>query len=129
MQYPGVLEVVAKYQERAKTEKVDPLGWYLPPWAYAYLQTLEQAVAATKTLEDAKLAEWLHKNPVKTVVGEISFGPLGEWTTSRFPQVQYQGISGTDLKAISDLSKQPILSPDDLKTGKVIYPFADARKK
>jgi branched-chain amino acid transport system substrate-binding protein len=129
MQYPGVLEVVAKYQERAKAEKVDPLGWYLPPWAYAYLQTLEQAVAATKTLEDAKLAEWLHKNPVKTVVGDISFGPLGEWTTSRFPQVQYQGISGTDIKDISDLSKQPILSPDDLKTGKVIYPFAEARKK
>jgi branched-chain amino acid transport system substrate-binding protein len=33
MQYPGALEVVAKYQARAAAEGVDPLGYYLPPWA------------------------------------------------------------------------------------------------
>jgi hypothetical protein len=48
---------------------------------------------------------------------------------SRFLQVQYQNIGGTDLKEFTDMSKQPILTPSDLKTGKVIYPFADARKK
>ena len=129
MQYPGAMEVVEKYQERAKGQKLDPLGYYLPPWAYAYLQTLAQAITATKSLDDAKLAEWLHKNPVKTVVGDIRFGPTGEWTESRFLQVQYQNIGGTDMKEFTDMSKQPILSPDSLKTGKVIYPFANARKK
>lgn len=129
MQYPGVLDVVAKYQERAKTEKVDPLGYYLPPWAYAYLQVLEQAVTATKSLDDAKLAEYIHKNPMKTVVGEVKFGPTGEWTESRFLQVQYQNIGGTDLKEFTDMTKQPILVPAGVKTGNVIYPFADAKKK
>ena len=129
MQYPGAMEVVAKYQERAKTQKLDPLGFYLPPWAYAYLQTLEQAVNATKSFDDAKLADWLHKNPVKTVVGDIKFAADGEWSVSRFLQVQYQNIGGTDLKEFTDMSKQPILTPSDLKTGTVIYPFADARKK
>jgi branched-chain amino acid transport system substrate-binding protein len=129
MQYPGAMEVVAKYQERAKTEKVDPLGYYLPPWAYAYLQTLEQAVNATKSLDDAKLADWLHKNSVKTVVGEVKFAADGEWTESRFLQIQFQNIGGTDLKEFTDMSKQPILTPTNLTSGKVIYPYADAKKK
>jgi branched-chain amino acid transport system substrate-binding protein len=129
MQYPGAMEVVAKYQERAKGQKLDPLGYYLPPWAYAYLQTLEQAVNATKSLDDSKLAEWLHKNPVKTVVGEIRFGPTGEWNESRFLQVQYQNITGTALDQFTDMAKQPILSPDSLKTGNVIYPFEKAKAK
>jgi branched-chain amino acid transport system substrate-binding protein len=81
-------EVVAKYQERAKTQKLDPLGFYLPPWAYAYLQTLEQAVNATKSFDDAKLSDWLHKNTVKTIVGDIKLAAVGEWTESRFLQVQ-----------------------------------------
>jgi branched-chain amino acid transport system substrate-binding protein len=129
MQYPGVLDVVAKYQERAKAEKVDPLGYYLPPWAYAYLQVLEQGVTATKSLDDAKIAEYLHKNPVKTIVGEVKFGPTGEWTEARMLQVQYQGIGGTDLKEFTDMNKQPVLAPAKLSTGKVIYPYADAKKK
>ncbi|MEX0591029.1 MAG: amino acid ABC transporter substrate-binding protein [Xanthobacteraceae bacterium] len=129
MQYPGVLDVVAKYQERAKTEKIDPLGYYLPPWAYAYLQVLEQAVTATKSLDDTKLAEYLHKTPVKTIMGEVKFGPTGEWTEARMLQVQYQGIGGTDIKEFTDMNKQPVLTPSKLSTGKVIYPFADAKKK
>jgi branched-chain amino acid transport system substrate-binding protein len=129
MQYPGAMDFIAKYQERAKTQKLDPLGFYLPPWAYAYMQTLEQAVSGTKSLDDTKLADWLHKNPVKTIVGDIKFAGDGEWTESRFLQVQYQNIGGTDLKEFTEMSKQPILSPTGLKTGDVIYPFANARNK
>ena len=129
MQYPGVLDVVGKYQERAKAEKVDPLGYYLPPWAYAYLQVLEQAVTATKSLDDAKLADYLRGNTVKTIVGDVKFGTNGEWTEPRMLQVQYQGIGGTEIKEFTDMNKQPVLTPSNLSTGKVIYPFADAKKK
>lgn len=128
MQYPGVLDLVAKYQERAKGEKVDPLGYYLPPWAYAYLQVLEQAVTATKSLDDDKLADYIRKNTFNTVVGDVKFGSDGEWTESRFLQVQFQNIGGTDIKEFTDMSKQPILAPANLKTGEVIYPFEKARK-
>jgi branched-chain amino acid transport system substrate-binding protein len=129
MQYPGVLDMVAKYQERAKAEKVDPLGYYLPPWAYAYLQVLEQAVNATKSIDDAKLADYIHKNAIKTIVGEVKFGPIGEWQDSRFLQVQYQNIGGSDLKEFTDMDKQAILTPSSVKTGNVIYPFEKAKKK
>jgi branched-chain amino acid transport system substrate-binding protein len=129
MQYPGVLDVVAKYQERAKSEKVDPLGYYLPPWAYAYLQVFEQAVTATKSLDDSKLADYIRGATFKTIVGDVKFGPTGEWTESRMLQVQYQGIGGNALDEFKDMTKQPVLSPSKLSTGKVIYPYANAKKK
>ena len=44
MQFPGILDFLKKYQTRAPAEGIDPLGWYLPPFAYAYLQVLGEAV-------------------------------------------------------------------------------------
>ena len=39
MQYSGVADLISRYQARAGTaEGVDPLGYYMPPWAYAQLQ-------------------------------------------------------------------------------------------
>ena len=111
MQYPGVLEVVAKYQARAAAEGVDPLGYYLPPWAYAYLQVLEQAVAGTKSLDDAKLADYISKTTFKTVIGDVKFGPGGEWTEAKMPQIQFQNIKGNTLDEFKDMSKTPVLYP------------------
>ena len=44
------------YQERAKAEGIDPLGYYLGGWGYAYFQLLGEAVEGAKTLNDEKLA-------------------------------------------------------------------------
>jgi branched-chain amino acid transport system substrate-binding protein len=33
MQFPGILDFLKKYQAKAPAEGVDPLGWYLPPFA------------------------------------------------------------------------------------------------
>jgi branched-chain amino acid transport system substrate-binding protein len=128
MQYPGALELVAKYQERAAKENADPLGYYLPPWAYAYLQVLEQAIVGTKSLDDNKLADYIRNATFKTVVGDVKFGKDGEWITSRFLQIQYQNIKSNDLSEFKDMSKQVVLTPGDLKTGAVIYPYADAKR-
>jgi len=40
MQFPGVMDLLQKYQAKAAAEGVDPLGYYMPPYAYAYLQVL-----------------------------------------------------------------------------------------
>ena len=48
MQFPGSMDLLKKYQDRAKAEGVDPLGYYMPVWAYAYLQVLGNAIAATE---------------------------------------------------------------------------------
>ncbi len=127
MQYPGALEVVAKYQARAAAEGVDPLGYYLPPWAYAYLQVLEQAVAATKSLDDAKLADYIGKTTFKTVIGDVKFGPGGEWAVAKMPQIQFQGIKGNTLDVFKDMNRTPVLYPAETKTGNVIYPYEKAK--
>lgn len=48
--FPGVMELLKKYQERAPVAGTDPLRWYIPMWAYADLQALGQAIAAMQTL-------------------------------------------------------------------------------
>jgi branched-chain amino acid transport system substrate-binding protein len=128
MQFPGVMEFLAKYQARAAAEGTDPLGYNMPPWGYADLQVLEAAIRTTDSLDDAKLAAFLHANAVHTIVGNISFGPDGEWTRSRMLQVQYRNIHGNALAQFKDMDNQVILTPAEFKTGDVIYPMADARR-
>jgi branched-chain amino acid transport system substrate-binding protein len=127
MQYPGALDLVQKYQARAAAEGVDPLGYYLPPWAYAYLQVLEQAVNATKSVDDNKLADYIRGATFKTVIGDVKFGAGGEWTQSRMLQVQYQGIKGKELAEFKDMNRMPVLAPGDVATGKVVYPYDKAK--
>jgi len=89
MAFPGSLELVKKYQERAAAAGSDPLGYYMPVWAYADLQVLGGAIAATKSLNDETLADYMHKATFSTVVGEVKFGPLGEWTEERTLAAQF----------------------------------------
>src|SRR5438552_2956129 len=63
MQFPGVMDFIKKYQARAPAEGVDLLGYFLPPFAYSELQVIEQAVTATKMLDNDKLAEYIHSHP------------------------------------------------------------------
>src|SRR5262249_33620273 len=55
MDFPGVADLIKKYQARAGAEGVDALGYYMAPWGYAQLQVIQQAVEATKSVDDAKL--------------------------------------------------------------------------
>ena len=71
MAFPGSLELLKKYQERAGAEGVDPLGYYMPVWAYSYLQVLGQAITETKSLDDGKLANYIRGATFKTVVGDV----------------------------------------------------------
>src|SRR5262249_36275496 len=128
MNVPGVADFMKKYQARAPAEGVDPLGYYVGPWGYAQLQVLEQAVAATKSLNDDKLADYMRTAAFKTVVGDVRFGSNGEWTQSRVLQVQFQGIKGNTVDQFRDLSTQVVVAPKEYVSGKVIYPYEAAKK-
>jgi branched-chain amino acid transport system substrate-binding protein len=128
MVFPGVLELIKRYQEMAPKEGVDPLGYYMPPFAYAYLQVLGQAVEGTKSLDQGKLAEYIHSHSFKTVVGEIKFADNGEWAEGRVLQIQFQGIKGNDLEQFKNPATQPILAPAADASGSIIYPRAEAQR-
>jgi branched-chain amino acid transport system substrate-binding protein len=127
MQFAGVGDLMKKYQSRAAAEGVDPLGYYMAPWAYAQFQVLGQAIEATKSLDDAKLADYIRANTFKTVVGDVKFGAKGEWAQSRVLQVQFQNVKGNDVDQFRDISTQVVVDPADYESGKLIYPFENAR--
>jgi branched-chain amino acid transport system substrate-binding protein len=129
IKYPGIEEFLQRYSKRAVEAKVDPLGFYLPPFNYAIGQMLEQAVGATKSLDHKKLAEYLHKNEMKTMVGPIRYGADGEWASPRVVQAQFRGVADKNMEQFRQVGKQVVLYPDPYKTGDVVAPFEKARGK
>lgn len=118
------LNFLKEYQARAGAAGVDPLGYYLPPFAYGYMQVLQQAVEATKGFDDAKLADYLRTHTFKTVVGDVKFGKDGEWTDARVLQVQFQNVKANDLEQFKSPNTEVVLWPTELQTGKIEYPYS-----
>ncbi|MFL5067013.1 MAG: amino acid ABC transporter substrate-binding protein [Xanthobacteraceae bacterium] len=128
MDFPGISDLIKKYQARAGAEGVDALGYYMAPWGYAQLQVLQQAVEGTKSLDDAKLGDYIRANTFKTVLGDVKFGKGGEWAQSRVLQVQFQNVKGNDVGQFKDISTQVVVAPQEYESGKVIYPYENAKK-
>jgi branched-chain amino acid transport system substrate-binding protein len=129
MNLPSTDEFLKKYQARAAAAGVDPLGYYLGTWGYAYIQVLGDAIAATKSLDDTKIADYMHKTTFKTIMGDIKYGANGEWVEGRMLQVQYHDIKqGAGLDVWRGMSYQTVLTPPSLKTGTVVYPYEKAKQ-
>jgi branched-chain amino acid transport system substrate-binding protein len=128
MMYPGVAELIAKYQSLAQGAGADPLGYYVAPQAYAQMQIVEQAVAGTGSLDDAKLTQFTRDGSFKTVVGDVKFGKGGGWSEARVLVVQYQNIKGADLSEFKDARTQAVVWPPSLASGALIYPYAQAKQ-
>ena len=126
--FPFLEQFLAKYQERAAKEGVDPLGYYLPPYAYAMMQVLEQSIKATGGLDQAKLSDYMHKSEFDTYVGKVRFAKNGEWAAPRMLTVQYHGISGNDIAQWKKPGLVTILAPSEYKTGTVMAPYQDSKK-
>jgi branched-chain amino acid transport system substrate-binding protein len=128
MNFPGIAAFLVRYRERAVQAGVDPLGIYLPPFAYAEMQILEQAVNATKSLDDKKIADYIRANKFSTIVGDIKFGARGEWEESRVLLVQYRGVEGNDIEQFKQPGKQVIVHPPKYQSGELMTPFEPLKK-
>jgi branched-chain amino acid transport system substrate-binding protein len=123
LQYPGVMDFLKTYRSRASAEGVDPLGIFLPPFAYARMQVLEQAIKGAGTIDDDKLADYLRSHTFKTVVGDIAYGKDGEWAESRLIWTQFQGIKSNDLAQFERPDTEVVLLPKQFKSGELIQPY------
>lgn len=123
LKFPGIDEFLKKYQARARKEGVDPLGYYLPPWAYAYVQILGKAIEATRSLDQATVGGYIRTHEFDTVVGKVKFAPNGEWAYPRTLMVQIQNVRSKDLSEFSKPGKQVVIYPEEYRSGKLIYPF------
>ncbi|MBN8944929.1 MAG: amino acid ABC transporter substrate-binding protein [Rhizobiales bacterium] len=123
MDFPGVKAFLRRYREVAEREKVDPLGLYAPPLAYAQMQVLEQAVRRVGKLDQAAIGADFHANEFQTIIGNTRFDKLGEWTEERNLYVQYQGIQGNDLEQFKRAGTQVILHPERYRSGTLRTPY------
>jgi branched-chain amino acid transport system substrate-binding protein len=127
MKFPGTEDLLKRYRERAAQAGVDPIGIYIPPFAYAEVQILEEAIRNVGSLDDGKLADYIRETRFKTVVGDINFGDRGEWAEPRVLYVQYQGIVGNEVEQFKQAGKQVILYPERFKSGTVKSPFVSMK--
>jgi branched-chain amino acid transport system substrate-binding protein len=126
--FDGTKEFFEKYTKRAIEAKVDPLGFYLAPYGYAMGQMIEEAVTATKSLDQRTLAKFIRENTHKTIVGPITYDEDGEWKESSTLEAQFRGVKDKDIDQFRSAGKQVILFPERLKTGDLVTPFEAARK-
>jgi branched-chain amino acid transport system substrate-binding protein len=129
MKFPGIDDFLKRYQARAAGQGVDPLGHYIPPYAYAEMQILAQAVNAVGSIDHAKIAAYIHATKFGTIVGDVQFADNGEWERGRVLFVQYQNIKGNDINQFRQAGTQVILYPPELKSGNLIYPYAEAKRQ
>ena len=122
--FPGIKEFLERYKPKAVATGVDALGYYLPPFSYAGMQILAESIEATKSLDQKKMAEYIHRTTHHTIAGDVRFGPDGEWAESRIFQVQYRKISGNGLEQFEQPGTQVILFPSAYKSGALEYPLA-----
>ena len=113
----------------AKVNGVDKLGFYLPPFAYADLEVLGQAVRGVGGFDQAKLAAYLRGHTFQTVVGPIKFGPNGEWAAPRVLETQFQGVKGHEVAQFADPKTEVILWPAPFRNGAVRAPYQAAAAK
>jgi branched-chain amino acid transport system substrate-binding protein len=125
LKFPGIEEFLAAYQAQATGQGVDPLGFYVPPFVYAAMQIIEQAVEKTGSLDQGALAATMHRETFPTIVGDIAFAANGEWRKPRVLMVQYRGVTGNGLGQFRGPAPYVILYPPEYKTGEVKSPFED----
>jgi len=124
---PDALEFLKEYQPKAVEQHIDALGYYQPPFAYADLQVLQQAIEGTKSLDQQKIADYLRSHTFHTVVGDVKFGPNGEWAEPRTLAVQFRGVSGHDLEQFRGGNTEIVLWPPQYQTGTLQEPY-DSKK-
>lgn len=123
IKFPGIAEFVQAYQDKATGQGVDPLGFYVPPFIYAGMEVLGQAIEKTGGLDQKALAKTMHEMTFKTIVGDIKFAANGEWDKPRVLMVQYTGVSGNGLDQFRGAGPYAVLYPPEFKTAEPVTPF------
>ena len=124
---PEALDFLKRYQAKSAAAGVDLLGFYLPPFAYSDMQVLQATVEGVGSMDQQKMADYLRSHTFKTIAGNITFGPKGEWTEARVLEVQFQNVKGNDVEQFKDPKVEVVLYPPALKNGDVIYPYGNAK--
>ena len=123
MMFNGVEALMNTYQLRAPAENADLVGSYTAPQAYAQMQVIEQAVAATGSLAEQALAQYTRTASFDTVVGAVTFGIGGEWEHPRVIQVQFRNVTDAGSEQFKHSYTQLAVAPAEYTSGAFRYPY------
>ena len=78
-----------------------------------------------------ELAAWIRRSSPTTcaatrsirLLGDITFGPNGEWTEPRVLALQFRGVTGHDVDQFKDAKTAVVLWPPALQTGTLQSPY------
>jgi branched-chain amino acid transport system substrate-binding protein len=93
------------------------------------MQILGQSIEKVGSIDNKKLIDYIHNTKFTTVVGDVKFATNGEWEVGRPLYVQYRGIKGNDLEQFRKPGPAAIISPAELKSGDLITPYQEAKKR
>jgi len=85
-------------------------------------------VTETKGLDGDRIAKYIHATTFKTVAGDVAFGQDGEWAKPRTVFSQFQNVQPGNVEQFRDGAVQPVVWPEQYKTGTMIYPYAEAKR-
>jgi branched-chain amino acid transport system substrate-binding protein len=122
---PEIAAFLARYQAQAAKEGVDLLGYYLPPFAYAEMQVLGDAVKGAGTLDQDKLTAYIHSHAFHTILGDISFGEDGDWKEARVIFEQFHDVKGNDVEQFRGGKAETILEPSSMRSGTLVEPYSE----
>ncbi|MEA2731586.1 MAG: branched-chain amino acid transport system substrate-binding protein [Acetobacteraceae bacterium] len=122
---PEIKAFLDRYQAQAAKEGVDLLGYYLPPFAYSYLQVVGDAIKGAGTLDQDQLTTYMHAHPFHTILGDISFGEDGDWKEAKIVFEQFHDVKGNDVDQFRGGKAETILEPASMRSGKLIEPYSD----
>ncbi len=98
LQFPGLDDLMKRYQAKAGELKTDPLGYAFVPFGYAAGQMLASRRSprprASITTSSPNTST---PTRFKTVVGDLSFGKDGEWSKPRQLFTQFQNVEPNNL--------------------------------
>jgi branched-chain amino acid transport system substrate-binding protein len=125
--FAGIADFLKRYQAKATAGGMDALGFFVPPFAYANVQVLAQAVEAVGSVDQKKLGDYLKTHSFKTMVGDVRYAPNGEWADPRVLWVQFQGVTGNGLDQFKAAGTQVIVYPKEFTSGALQFPYAETR--
>src|SRR5215831_679543 len=125
--FKGIESFLARYQAKAPSIGADLLGYFIPPFAYANGQLIEQAVTAVGSLDQKKLGEYIKTHSFDTIVGKVEYASNGEWKNPRVLWVQYQNVKGSGLDQFKKAGTQVIIYPKELASGELQVPYSVGR--
>jgi branched-chain amino acid transport system substrate-binding protein len=124
---PKMTAFLDRYTKVAVEQSLDPLGFYIPPFAYVAGQMIATAVTGAGSLNGAAMAKALRSSGVDTIAGPAHWNEIGDWTERRVLMVQFRDVVGKGSDQFRQAGREIILDPPALKSGTLATPFVKAR--